>query len=199
MQNEINPYVCKVTGATFRKPCTVQSCFANVRNLNKSGVNAVPFTNCSYVDFQLAGFDESLDYAVEEQGFIGYRDLQYMSPFLKTHAIKLRDIYTGNVDMVRKAIALLWALKNNHQSSYCENCGHPLKQGSIRCTSATMCEERKEVVENIIKPFIPAIKPEDTVAAYNVLWRSLTEKFMIPISLSEDEVEQMDELRIKKI
>ena len=194
---DINPYVCKISNATFTKRCTVKECFANVDNLNKAGVDVEAVSGCAYVDFHLAGFAEELDYAVEEQGFVGYRDLQYLSPFFRTHSIKLRDVYTNNVELFRRSVAILWAVKNNNNlSSYCENCGHPLEQGSIRCRSTTMCEERREAAYEIIKPFMHILEGENIVKAYNAIWQSLNEKYTPRITFTEDEVATLHDLRI---
>ncbi len=192
MSNEINPYICKITGATFSKPCTVTSCFAHVQNLNSS-VNVNPITNCAHVDFNLNGFNDSISYAVEEQGFVGYRDLQYMAPFLNVHYIKLREIYSANVDLFRKALAVVWLLKNYPTNNYCKNCGHPIKEGRIECTSVSLCAERKEAVNQVIEP-IKSVLDGNIVNAYNLVWRSLTEKFPLTISLTDSEKQTLSEL-----
>lgn len=165
-----------------------------MKRLNASGVEALSVTNCAHVDFTLAGFAEELNYAVEEQGFVGLRDLQYMSAFLRVDAAKLRTVYTGNVEMLKRAIALLWAVKNNTHNVYCERCGHPLKAG-IRCTSATICEERQEAVSEIAGPFVPAFAAEELVKAYNIIWRALSEKFTPEVQLNEEEISSLDNLR----
>lgn len=197
MTETVDPYVCKVSNATFTKRCTVKECFANVDNLNKAGVNVEAITGCAYVDFHMAGFAENLDYAVEEQGFVGYRDLQYMAPFFKTQSIKLRDIYTNNVELFRKSVALLWAIKNNGHGPHCEKCGHPLRPGSFQCTSTTMCDERKYTAMEVLTPFLSILNENEIVKACNAICKSLNEKHSPRIALSPEEIEKLQDLRIE--
>jgi hypothetical protein len=194
---EIPSYQCKISGATFTKRCTVSSCFANVDNLNKSGVDVEAVSGCAYVDFHLAGFPEELSYAVEEQGFVGYRDLEYLAPFLKTQTSRLRDIYIHNQNLFRRSVAILWAVKNNGTGAHCQTCGHPLKPGAIRCTSISMCEERRDVALEVIAPFLPVLTtPEDQLKAMNAVWKSLNEKHTPRIPLTDEEVEKLKDLRL---
>lgn len=193
---EVSPYVCKISGATFTKPCSVASCFANISNVNRSGVIIEPITNCVHADFYLHGFSESISYAVEEQGFVGYRDLQYISPFMQVNAIKLRSVYTENIELFRKAVALLWLMKSNpSEQSYCKKCGHPLKHDRFECTSSTICNERRLLALEVIKPIQSIIPTEELVVAFNILWRSLTEKFPIKIPLTNEEKDQLEEVQ----
>ncbi|QIG70309.1 hypothetical protein EVB87_209 [Rhizobium phage RHph_N28_1] len=189
-----HPYICKLSGATFQHPCSVTTCPAHVSNLNQSGVKVEPVTNCAHADFSLAGYAEPLDYAVEEQGFVGIRDLAYMSTFMKVSPTTLRDLYTNNVELLRRAIALHWALANKSTHPHCDRCGRPNKSG-IRCLSVSMCSDRETAVSEVVKPLLPSLlQPSDMISAYNVIWRSLTEKFLPEISLTPTEREVLDDL-----
>lgn len=188
------PYICKISGATFNNPCTVTSCPAHVSNLNQSGVKVEPVTQCAHADFALAGYSEPLDYAVEEQGFVGIRDLAYMSAFMKVSPTILRDLYTNNVELLRRSIALHWAVANKSAQPHCDKCGHP-KKDTYRCLSVTMCDSRREAVSEVVKPILPALIPStEIVLAYNVIWRSLKEKFLPEISLTPNEREALNDL-----
>lgn len=189
----MQPYTCKISGATFHHPCSVTTCFAHVRNLNASGVKVEPVTNCAHVDFHLAGFVESLDYAVVEQGNVGYRDLEYIASFMGVSAMQLREIYTSNVEMLKRTIAILWAAKNDHTSVYCPNCGIPRNE-PMRCRSVSICEERRHAVSTVIEPMLGVIPVDDVVRCYNVVWRSLRVKFNPEIFLTSEERFLLSEL-----
>lgn len=192
MQN--NEYMCKLNGAVFNQPCTVTACFAHISNLTQSGVKPISTTNCAHADFALAGFSENLDYAIEEQGFVGFRDLQYLSPFLNVNANDLREIYTNNVTLLRKYLSILWAAKDNN-THFCKLCGHPIRdQSKFQCVSTTICEVRLQTVSRIVEELIKITPSETYPKIFNVLWRSRYEKFSPPIHLSEDELSPLKEL-----
>lgn len=195
----IEPYLCKLTNTTFSTPCSVLSCPAHVDNLNRCGVKVVSTTNCAHADFINQGFSESLSYAVEEQGFVGYRDLKYMEAFFNVNDIDLRDIYTQNVTMFRKIVALTWAIQQTQSEeqsfSYCKNCGYPIKSNQIKCISSTICEERKEIVSNELKDLIPFISEEVMVSFFHVMWRSLATKFNPSIEIESQTLQAMQNVK----
>lgn len=192
-QNNIE-YMCKLNGAIFKQPCTVTQCFAHMSNLAQSQVKPIAQTNCAHADFALNGFSENLDYAVEEQGFVGFRDLQYLSPFLNMNANDLREIYTNNVALMRKAISILWAAKDNN-THYCKHCGYPLKDKQIyQCRSATTCAARTDVAAIVVETILKVVSEENHASIFNVLWRSRSEKFSPPISLTDDEKLSLSDL-----
>ena len=182
----IEPYLCKLTNLTFSTPCSVSNCPAHVGNLNRCGVKVVSSTNCAHADFNLQGFSEPMNYAVEEQGFVGYRDLKYMESFFNVNEIDLRDIYTQNVTIFRKLVALTWAIKQlvseeQRELHYCNRCGHPSAKNAYRCVSSTICDERFEIVREELKELSPYLPEQTLVSFFYILWRSLKERFIPPV------------------
>lgn len=197
MQNETPSYVCRLTNQRFSTPCSVTSCMAHMNNLNRSGMNSIPITGCSHIDFHLAGYSEELNYAVDEQGFVGFRDLNYMSAFFGVNEYKLRDIYTNNIELLKKSVAIIWAVKQSTLTStyHCQHCGHPKKTETFKCVSSTACEDRKEVVHRVAQPYLPAIEETELAALYNILWRAaIGEKFPLTVALDSNEIDQLMEV-----
>lgn len=196
----IEPYLCKISNQTFTTPCSVSSCPAHVGNLNRCGVKVVPITNCAHVDFNLQGFPESLNYAVEEQGFVGYRDLKYMESFFNVNEADLRDIYTSNVNQFRKLVALTWAVNQLITQPlepifHCKRCGHPTAENVYQCTSASLCEEREELVRQDLGDIVKYVHEKTLISFFYVMWKSLAIRFIPPIDIAIENKLQMEEVK----
>lgn len=173
-------YLCPLTQKMFGKPCNATACPSHISNLNKSNVEITSTHNCLHADFHAAGFADRFSYAVEEQGFVGYRDLEYLSPFLHRNHLDLRSIYEEQLIILKNAIALFFHM--SQEKVRMEEADLPLKIYSPDFIRS---------VSHILQIYFQALEPEDFNLATNIIFRNIEEKLFPPIELTEDQLESL--------
>lgn len=138
-------YECPLLKLTFVKPCTILTCNAHVNKFERMGFRPRRGTNCLHVDFR-DQYGDDLTYAVEEQGRVGYRDLDYLSEFFGTTSQQLRAVYEEQEDVFQVTIQVLASFATLEGKQFCQ-CGR------------SSCEDpcpRDDVVA-LLAPYLPTL------------------------------------------
>jgi len=183
---------CRQVGKTFYGQCTVTQCIAHSDKLASIGlVTTNRDTRCAYLDFKSAGFPEDIDYAVHEQGFVGLRDLVYLSAFFGTTSARFKGTYIDSINLLQDAVTLLIEAEGSqHPSPTCVQCGHRVKETGSKCSSSSACAERQDAVLSVVYNMgIPMGIPNRNMHAILVaLWELLSTgqlPKLIPVKLKE--------------
>ncbi len=143
---------CRQVGNKFYGKCTVTQCIAHSDKLSAIGlITTNNKTKCAYLDFNTAGFPEDIDYAVHEQGFVGLRDLVYLSAFFGVTSATFKGLYIDSINLLQDAVTMLIKAEGTSYSKpTCAQCGHRVKEVGSKCASSSVCAERQDVMLSIV-------------------------------------------------
>ncbi len=173
---EDNQYHCRQLNLTFHKPCTLVECIAHSSKMIARGFKpSVVKTRCAYVDFHEAGFPEDIDFAVKEQGRVGYRDLDYISPFFRASQSLLREEYERQERLLRLGTLILVSKSRIHNIPYCKRCG--MLQVESVCEDSSSCDKRVQKLQELTEDIAPlmscVMQPHEM---YAILWKDMETK-----------------------
>jgi hypothetical protein len=136
----MNSYTCPLLKIDFHVPCDIKSCKAHIARFLDVGLKPKNETNTNCINIEFENlFDEQIDYAIAEQGRVGYRDLDYVSDYFDTNPTIFRNLYEAQDRYLRQSYIVL-ALLSKVEGMSTDN---PFRENAPR-----------NVVERVLLPSI---------------------------------------------
>jgi len=118
----------------------------HVSKYRKLGFNPRSTSHCIAVDFK-EQLQDSIDFAVQESGRVGYRDIEYLALFFNTSVDLLKEVYEDGLTKTRKIMLFQFYSLKIDVNSVCAECGNS------RCVqNHKTIEIMKSLIEDIYFP-----------------------------------------------